>query len=107
MDVHTRRMEILEILKNRNKVTAFELAKRFSVSVNTIKSDLSYLSQKFQIYSEYGCRGGYRFVGERTIEITEEEAELLANLLRAHQSEVDADRYFPLLGKLGKYKRNE
>ena len=59
-----RRMEILYILMNQKIVSCLELARRFSVSSNTIGSDITELSRIAPIASKMGRYGGVYIIDE-------------------------------------------
>lgn len=99
-DTYTRRESICHILENGQKVTARELAGRFSVSVNTIKNDLSVLSKRMKIASVLGRNGGYRFVGESVYRIGETAAEYLRAYMDRHGAEAEDEMYYTVLSEL-------
>lgn len=101
-DTYSRRESIKELLKNGVKVTAKQMADRFGVSVNTIKNDISFISEHFPVTTELGRNGGYRFVGSRTAEINESEARALDALMRKHRGEMAEEIFYSILGKISK-----
>ena len=58
MNTAHRRMEIINILILRRRVTASELAQEFGVSVRTIQYDIQALSPVYPIYTKQGENGG-------------------------------------------------
>ena len=58
MNTAHRRMEIINILILRRRVTASELAQEFGVSVRTIQYDIQALSPVYPIYKKQGENGG-------------------------------------------------
>ena len=58
MNTAQRRMEIINILILRRRVTASELAQEFGVSVRTIQYDIQALSPVYPIYTKQGENGG-------------------------------------------------
>lgn len=101
-DTYTRREEIKSILEDGKKITAFKLAEKFEVSVNTIKNDISFISKKMKIISELGCKGGYRYVGDRFYRLNEDEAEYVRTFMKEHESEAADDMFYEVLSKLKK-----
>ena len=64
-DAFNRRNAIMDRLIERRKVSSGEFAREFSVSRNTIASDIAHLSKIFPISSSTGRNGGYFYTGER------------------------------------------
>lgn len=58
MDANWRRDAIVELLRQKGKVKARELAKRFHVTRQTICQDITVLSLHCDIYTERGQNGG-------------------------------------------------
>ena len=58
MDANWRRDAIVELLRQKGKVKARELAKRFHVTRQTIWQDITVLSLHCDIYTERGQNGG-------------------------------------------------
>ena len=58
MDANWRRDAIVELLRQKGKVKARELAKRFHVTRQTICQDITVLSLRCDIYTERGQNGG-------------------------------------------------
>ncbi|MGN0458490.1 MAG: HTH domain-containing protein [Eubacterium sp.] len=53
-----RRIEILFVIINSEKVTLSELSKRYSVHKNTVYNDITYLSRYAPIRTRSGVNGG-------------------------------------------------
>lgn len=58
MDANWRREAIVEILRQRGKVRARELAERFQVTRQTIYHDIEVLSLHYDLCTEPGRNGG-------------------------------------------------
>lgn len=58
MDANWRREAIVEILRQRGKVRAKELAERFQVTRQTIYHDIEVLSLHYDLCTETGRNGG-------------------------------------------------
>lgn len=58
MDANWRRDVIVELLRQKGKVKARKLAKRFHVTRQTICQDITVLSLRCDIYTERGQNGG-------------------------------------------------
>jgi predicted DNA-binding transcriptional regulator YafY len=58
MNTAHRRLEIIQILRNRQHITAGELAQEFGVSLRTIGYDIQVLSSDYPIYTKQGGKGG-------------------------------------------------
>lgn len=76
-DAFNRRNAIMDRLIERRKVSSGEFAREFSVSRNTIASDIAHLSKIFPISSSTGRNGGYFYTGERFVSISRGEAEII------------------------------
>ena len=79
MTARIRRSEILNILAEKRKTTAPELAGRFHCSVRTIMYDVEILSRDYPITTIQGNGGGImvmegRELRRQTLKLTEEEA---------------------------------
>ena len=55
-----RRIEILPLLINSEKVTLSELSKRYSVHKNTVYNDVAFLGRYAPIRTESGVNGGIK-----------------------------------------------
>ena len=58
MNAADRRMEIINILIIRHRITAHELAEEFGVTTRTIQNDIQALSPGYPIYTKPGGDGG-------------------------------------------------
>ena len=58
MNAVDRRMEIINILIIRHRITAQELAEEFGVTTRTIQNDIQALSPGYPIYTKPGGDGG-------------------------------------------------
>ena len=58
MNAVDRRMEIINILIIRRRITAQELAEEFGVTTRTIQNDIQALSPGYPIYTKQGGDGG-------------------------------------------------
>lgn len=58
MNAADRRMEIINILIIKHRITAQELAEEFGVTTRTIQSDIQALSPGYPIYTKPGGDGG-------------------------------------------------
>ena len=68
MDANWRREAIVEILRQRGKVRAKELAERFQVTRQTIYHDVEVLSLHYDLCTEPGRNGGiYLFVRKEVL----------------------------------------
>lgn len=76
-DAFNRRNAIMDRLMEQTKVSSGELAREFSVSRNTIASDIAHLSRIFPIASSTGRNGGYYYTGERSVSVSRSEAEII------------------------------
>ena len=65
MDANWRRDAIVELLRQKGKVKARELAKRFHVTRQTICQDITVLSLHCDIYTERGQNGGIYLLEKR------------------------------------------
>jgi len=85
-NVFERRMEMLFLLHNVKETTVPSLAKYFSVSVNTIHRDISFLSRYAPIYTRHGLYGGiFLLTGYKCdlkLHLSVDEKNLLENLAK-------------------------
>jgi predicted DNA-binding transcriptional regulator YafY len=58
MNTAHRRLEIINMLMSRQRMTAGELAQEFGVSIRTIRYDIQVLSSCYPIYTRQGEKGG-------------------------------------------------
>ena len=65
-----RRIEILFLLINSEKVTLSELSKRYSVHKNTVYNDIAFLGRYAPIRAKSGVNGGIFLMGLITTEFS-------------------------------------
>ena len=81
IDTLNRRILIRERLIERGKVSSADFAKEFEVSRNTIIKDLSILSMFMPIVVSPGSNGGYEYMGEKYLKLTEKELSSIIPIL--------------------------
>ncbi len=94
-----RRKKIREyLIQKESVVSSRELAEKFEVSRNTVVKDIQSFSDDVNIVR--GKYGGYRFIGELTVEISEREAQALLPVINLHRNEFSEELYYSIYAKL-------
>lgn len=105
MDANWRRDAIVELLRQKGKVKARELAKRFHVTRQTICQDITVLSLHCDIYTERGQNGGiYLLEKKRPIRksLSSSQIQVLEQLLPSLSEEKRL-----IIQSMDEHKRNE
>ena len=99
MDAHTRREQMIALLMERGKISSTEFAEMYHVSKNTIVHDMWLLCRRYPITVESGRYGGYRYAGEKVVEISEKEAAVIQRVMKKYKNEMADDVYNSIMKK--------